>query len=179
MSQLSQGAPKSVIRMGEREIDLTSGEVLGWTAAGVATLGIVIALISQYGFGWEPCQLCLWQRYPYYVGLGLAAPALFWGVERRWLFAAAGLVFAIGAAIALYHSLVELQVLEGLASCSADPGGMPSSFEEFVKETENEVIVDCGVRTPYFLGMTMTNLNLVVSSDIATVFGLAAWRSGR
>lgn len=169
----------TVIRVGERDIDLMGGETLGWLAVGMAALGLAIALVSQYGFGWAPCELCLWQRYPYYVGLGLALPALLWRVEPRWLLAGAALVFAIGCAIAFYHTLVELKVVEGLASCDASTLGAEKTLEEFLKNSGAKPIVDCSVRTPFFLGLTMTNLNLIVSGDIASLFALAAWRSKR
>ena len=173
-------------RTGAEEVSLA--ERLGYEMAkstlpaaiafGLASAGLVIALISE-AFGWEPCQLCLWQRYPYYFGLAMAAPAVFWGIERRWLFAGAAAIFAIGAGLALYHTLVELKILEGLASCSAESLKLDRNFEDFLKETENEVITDCGVRTPYLFGLTMTNLNLVVSMDIASLFAWAALRAGK
>jgi disulfide bond formation protein DsbB len=34
-------------------------------AGGNSSLAIIMALISQYGFGLYPCHLCIWQRIPY------------------------------------------------------------------------------------------------------------------
>lgn len=172
---MTTSAKESVIRLGQTEIDILDPDLLARIAATLAAAALLIALVSEQ-FGWKPCELCLWQRYPYYFGLALAAPALFWGIERRWLYAGAAVIFAIGVGLAFYHTLVELQILKGLESCGAETISRDRSFEDFLAETENEVIVNCGARTPFFLGLTMTNLNLVVSMDIAALFALAAWR---
>lgn len=171
----------SVVRVGGRDVDLGSAATLGWLAVAVATAAYVTALISQYGFGWAPCALCLWQRAPYVLGLAFAIPALAFRLSPRLLLAGAALCFAGGAGLAVYHSLVEFGVFQGLASCGAGGGGVgvASDLEEFLRETENEVIVDCGVRTPFLFGLTMGNWNALVSADIAALFALAAWRTPR
>ncbi|MEL6978394.1 MAG: disulfide bond formation protein B [Pseudomonadota bacterium] len=152
-------------------------ETFAWLGLGIAVASYATALISQYGFGWEPCELCLWQRYPYVLGAALGGAGLFWSAgPRRALFAAAAAVFLAGAGLAFYHTLVEFGVLEGLASCGGATISDAATFEDFKAETEGVTPIVCGSRTPFLFGLTMTNWNLLVSLDIAFLFGFAALR---
>ncbi|MBW4023137.1 MAG: disulfide bond formation protein B [Proteobacteria bacterium] len=74
----------------------------------LAALALGVALGSQHVLGMAPCELCLWERWPYRVLVVLAALALFVSpVLRRVLLWACALVFLCGAAIAFVHVGVE------------------------------------------------------------------------
>lgn len=168
-------APPLQIRLLGRAIDPRAPETLAGLAALMAVAGIVIAWISQ-AFGWKPCELCYWQRIPYYVGLPVAALPLLLGARpQRWFYALAALIFLAGFGLALYHTLVEFGVLKGLDSCGASTVSRAGSLEAFLAETDGEVMSFCGARTPYFLGLSMSNLNALASIAIAALFGLAAF----
>lgn len=79
---------------------------LALAAAALVTLGV--ALGSERFAGLNPCELCLWQRWPYRVAiaLGLLAAVLPPRPGRRALQALAA-VFAVAAALALLHVGVE------------------------------------------------------------------------
>lgn len=160
-----------------RDIDLSAPQTIAGVAAAMAAAGIVIALISE-AFGWKPCPLCYWQRIPYYVGLPVAALPLLFGLRpQRWFYAAAAAIFFVGFGLAVYHTLVEFGVLQGLDSCGADQLIRAESLDDFLNQTEGEVMAFCGARTPYLFGLTMSNLNALVSIDIAALFTLAALRA--
>src|SRR5688500_3033258 len=46
--------------------------VLPLVIALLATASLGSALIFQHVFGYVPCAMCLWQRWPYYLGIPLA-----------------------------------------------------------------------------------------------------------
>jgi disulfide bond formation protein DsbB len=152
----------------------------------LAILGLLIAvgafgaaLISQYFFGLQPCQLCIWQRYPYVIGiplgligLVLAAPAL-----SRLLLGLAALSFAVGVGIAVFHTGVEFGWWLGLSSCG---GGVAADNDlgAFLNRMKDGRPPACDERRVFFLGLSMTNWNALVSADIAAFLGLAAWKRG-
>lgn len=79
----------------------------GLTAfAALAALGV--AYFAQYGLLLTPCELCLWERWPYriVVVLGLLA-AMVRPRTARLVLGLAGLVMLAGAAIAGLHAGVE------------------------------------------------------------------------
>ena len=76
----------------------------------VGLSALAAAYTAQYGFGLEPCILCLYQRVPYAVALGLGLLGLVAlrpaGLQPL-LVLIAGLGFLAGAGIAGYHVGVE------------------------------------------------------------------------
>ncbi|PKP97382.1 MAG: disulfide bond formation protein B [Alphaproteobacteria bacterium HGW-Alphaproteobacteria-13] len=83
------------------------------------------ALLSQYGFGLHPCEMCYWQRWPHQAAIILAALALILrGNDRAmraltWL---AALSIAVSGAIGIFHAGVEYGFWEGLTTCATGAG---------------------------------------------------------
>ena len=83
------------------------------------------ALISQYGFGLYPCEMCYWQRWPHQAAILLAALALVLRDNRaalRALTLLAAIAILVSGAIGAYHAGVEYGFWPGPA-CSAAATG--------------------------------------------------------
>src|SRR5271170_2907596 len=91
-------------------------------AASVLVLGA--ALLSQYWGGLDPCELCLLQRWPWWVAIALSA--VFWLIGGRLALpipaALLAIVFVVSAALAFYHVGVELHWFPGPTGCTAAGG---------------------------------------------------------
>jgi disulfide bond formation protein DsbB len=79
------------------------------------------ALIAQYWAGLRPCELCLYERWPYYAAIALTAVVLVIG--RRGISRTAlileGLIFIASAVLAFYHIGVEQHWFAGPTACTA------------------------------------------------------------
>ena len=87
-------------------------------ALSAAVLGTAYA--SQHLGGLEPCQLCPYQRWPWWIALGLAAAALVPALPasaRRVLLVLTGLVLLAGAVLGFYHAGVEYKWWAGPSTC--------------------------------------------------------------
>ncbi|MGE0232228.1 MAG: disulfide bond formation protein B, partial [Flavobacteriaceae bacterium] len=77
----------------------------GLFLASLAT--IVGAYIFEYGFDLAPCELCLKQRIPYYIGIPLAGVAAILASTRptiaRLLLAAFAVAMLVGAGLGVYQ----------------------------------------------------------------------------
>lgn len=143
---------------------------------------LVFVYISQYVFHYDPCPLCLWQRKPYFAVVALSLLALGFSPAKpcaaRWLLGLCGLAFVTGAGIAFFHTGVEQGWWKGLESC-ADSGMPPAGDIAALREyLTNRKIVDCGVPTWKFLGLSMTAYNLMTSVVLAA-FTFVMLRRGR
>jgi disulfide bond formation protein DsbB len=134
----------------------------------------------QYGFGLEPCRLCLWQRWPYVAALalgllGAAAPG--WA---RWAVGLAGLAFLTGAGIAGFHAGVEYGWWEGLPGCAGEglSGGVTMEDLQGALAGEDRV-VPCDEPAFVFAGLSMAGWNFVLSLGLAAVSLAALARIGR
>ena len=84
------------------------------------------ALVSQYGFGLHPCEMCYWQRWPHQAAIVLALLALLLrrndGAMRA-LTLLAAVAIAISGAIGIFHAGVEYGWWQGLTTCSSTGSG--------------------------------------------------------
>ncbi len=131
------------------------------------------ALFSQYVGGLQPCELCLYQRWPYYAALAVTLIAVAAG--RRavtiGIVALCGLMFLGGAALAFYHVGVEQHWLAGPTACTggALAGG---SLADFKAQLMARQPVSCDEPQWSFFGVTLAGLNLLASVVLA---GFCLW----
>jgi len=106
----------------------------------ISAAALGTAYTSQYVGGLDPCQLCLYQRWPWWGALAIAAltliPALT-GKAQRFLLLLAGLVLLGGAALAFYHAGVEYKWWPGPSTCGG--GTIPASFAEIDEQTHSSL----------------------------------------
>lgn len=136
----------------------------------VATATIAGALASQYGFGLVPCKLCLWQRWPYYVGVPLALlTALAPDARlRRVGLSFLGLVFLASFALGAYHAGAEWGWWPGPSDCSG--GSAPAtSVDDLLKGLDTTKIVSCTEAAWRFLGLSLAGWNAIVSLGLAVI----------
>ena len=123
----------------------TSRLAMAEAGLGVVVLGSVYA--SQYLGGLQPCVLCLYQRWPWWVATGLAMLAI---VLRRHLrmqaltVGLASLSILIGACIAAFHVGVERHWWQGLASC-VSVSDMPLTVEALKAQIMSAPVARCEV----------------------------------
>lgn len=174
MTDATRPAPAGVSDR-TRSARLVAAATLAFAVASYAT-----ALISEHGFGWEPCVLCLWQRWPYLIGGALAALSFALPAQMaRWALAGAAAAFLVGLGLALFHTGVEFKWWEGLAGCSAPAVNLDQPAGAALGALPGAPVARCDERTPYLLGLSMTNLNLLASAALAVGFAWAATRLSR
>lgn len=146
---------------------------LSVAALAVFTLGM--AFLAQYGFGLAPCELCLWQRWPYAAAIVFALGALVLPKLRPALLALAGLSILVSGGIAVFHVGVEEKWWQGLASCGGAP--TPNSIEALRAQLMAAPIVRCDEAAFRFLGISMAGWNVLWSLALGSFALLAARRA--
>jgi disulfide bond formation protein DsbB len=145
----------------------------GRSAAALAVVSLaalVAALILQYGFGFAPCELCLWQRWPYVVSIATLAGGVLLDVPRAALMAASA-SFALGAGLAGYHIGIE----EGLFALPE--GCLAAERAQSVEELRQLLAVApprCDQAT-LLLGWSLAVWNLGLSLALIAAALLAVW----
>lgn len=149
--------------------------------AGAAT--ILGALYFEHGLGLRPCKLCLQQRWPYYVGLpvaalGLAAAALGARMTARAALAIVALLFLAGAGLGAYHSGVEWGLWAGPSDCGGAAAPM-GGVGDLLRQLETARVVSCTEAAWRFLGLSMAGWNALISLGLAGLAGAALAGAGR
>lgn len=141
-------------------------------ALGLAT--ILGALAFQYIGGLYPCELCLTQRLPYYIGLPvLGVLIVLWNVLPRpfrlaLTFIAGGL-FVWGTGLGIYHTGVEWGIFEGPTACSGTGEGALSL--DMLGDLSGAQVVACNAVQWELLGISLAGFNALISAVIVLVLG--------
>jgi len=125
------------------------------------------ALVSQYGFGLHPCEMCYWQRWPHQAAILLAALALL--LRRnppamRTLTLLAALAIAISGMIGIFHAGVEYGFWEGLTTCSTTQSG-PVTLDSIMAAP----LIRCDVPQWTLFGISLAGFNAIVSLAAAAL----------
>jgi disulfide bond formation protein DsbB len=134
--------------------------------ASVAILGT--ALLSQYVGGLTPCELCLLERWPYYIAAALSLAALLIGRPgvTVGVTALCGLVFLVSAGLAAYHVGVEQHWIAGPSACTGGGGGA-HSIADLKAQLLAMQPVRCDEVQWSLFGVSMAGWNLVASLLLA------------
>lgn len=145
--------------------------------AGVGAAALIGAWIFQYGFGLQPCPLCLDQRIAYYFAIPLAillALGVSAGASRKVLvagFAAIAVGMLWNAGLGAYHSGIEWGFWPGPQDCSGPINDLDTAGG-LLKQLESVQLVRCDEVQWRFLGLSLAGYNVLISLALASV---AAW----
>lgn len=117
------------------------------------------ALGSQYLGGLAPCEMCLWQRWPHYAAIGLAALAFV--LPQRALVWLAALAILISGGIGIFHAGVEYHWWEGLTQCSQVPGSGGSG--NILADIMKTPLVRCDQAQWSLFGISLAGYNAIIS----------------
>jgi disulfide bond formation protein DsbB len=139
------------------------------------------ALTFQW-LGYQPCELCYKERWPYYAALALAPLAALAAQgarnnHARGAFLLMALLFAGDAALSIYHSGVEWKIFAGPSDCSG-PLATARSMDDFLQQLRTVKVVRCDEPGLRILGLTLANWNVVVSAALAFFSTMGARGAG-
>ncbi|MBV9750892.1 MAG: disulfide bond formation protein B [Hyphomicrobiales bacterium] len=145
----------------------------------LALLAIGGAWYSQLVWHLEPCELCLLQRWPYYVGVPIAVVTVILAFRAAqggllaallWLLA---VIFLVSAGLAAYHAGVEWGFWPGPSACTGQYVA-PASTDDFLKSLDTGPSARCDEAAIRILGLSLAGWNVLASFLIAAIAALGA-----
>lgn len=134
------------------------------------------ALGSQFFGHLVPCEMCMWQRWPHYVAIGVAILA-FVVPDRRAtyaLVALAALLIAVSGGIGVFHAGVEYKWWPGITPCTATfkPGATGLDIIEMIRHAP---MVRCDTAQWTLFGISLAGFNAILSiAGAIAIFGFMA-----
>ncbi|MBM3593232.1 MAG: disulfide bond formation protein B [Alphaproteobacteria bacterium] len=146
----------------------------------MAAAAPLLAQASEIWPGLAPCELCLWQRWPYWLAAGFAATALVLPRHGFVLLGLAGLAAIASGLIGGFHVGVEQGFWPSpLAGCQAATSGGAMSIEDMLKSLAPTPNKPCDA--PAFLipglSISMAAMNMVYGLGLGA-FSLGLARQG-
>jgi len=154
----------------------TINRFLPWALLVAAIGPLGTAYTAEFGFDYEPCVLCLYQRVPYgaIIVLGIAAFFMHDAGARRRILLLAVLTFLTGAGIAFYHVGVEQLWWASAAPCGSS-GETITTTQDFLAALQKKPVKSCGDIDWTLFGVSMATYNVAASLAFA-VASFWAWR---
>ena len=155
---------------------------LAITAIAAATLAG--AWFIQLAMGIQPCELCLAQRYAYYLVVPLAALIAIAAAKDapRSALVAGLAVIALAtlgnAGLAAYHSGVEWGFWQGPTACTGPVGNLGSAGN-LLERLDTVKVVRCDEVQWKFLGLSLAGYNVLISLAMAAIAARGAIRTAK
>lgn len=139
--------------------------------AGGGSLALLVGALIFQAFGYAPCKLCIWQRWPHAIAIVIGAAALALG--NRLLGYLGALVVLFGAGVAFYHVGIEQKWWLGPTTCtSASTDGLTP--EQLLEQIMAAPLVRCDEIAWEMLNISMAGWNGLISLALVAVWLLAA-----
>ena len=128
----------------------------------VSVVSIITALIAEFIFNLQPCELCLKQRHPYYVMILISALIFFIPFSLKIFgFMLIQISSIYGLFYAIWHVGVENNLLSGPSGCSAglDVAENAANLKEQILSKQ---VVSCDEVIWSFFGISAASINTLV-----------------
>ena len=135
----------------------------------IILLSIISALIIEYVLGHQPCNLCLYERIPYFLSILLIIKIFFFKKYEKITLLILFLVFMVSALLAFYHFGIEQGFFSESYVCNIENYSKVLSKEQLLKEL-NKNVVSCKNVTFRILGLSLTTINAILSVVLSIIF---------
>lgn len=160
----------------------------GLSTAALLLLGMAAvigsALAFEYIGGYIPCELCLLQRKPYYIGLVIAVITLITIALRlparvtKSLILLLGVIMIVSTGLGVYHAGVEWHFWEGPSACSATAGAGFTGTGDILGQLNSFKGPSCTEAALRIFGISLAGWNVVTSLILTAIAFLGAKRIG-
>ena len=145
-------------------------QIYMFLAAGGSAALLGGAFIFQ-ALGYPPCAMCIWQRWPHVVAIGIGVVAFF--IPARILAWFGALAAFTTGAIGVYHTGVERDWWEGPSSCTGG-GGLDGLSGSDLLAIEGPRVIMCDQVSWEFLTLSMPSWNALWSFVLVVIWIMAA-----
>jgi len=130
----------------------------------ISALVILAVYTLQYIFNLAPCEMCIKERYPYYIIVVLSL--LFFLIKRKsldfLLLIFTSLTIFIGTIYTMKHVGIERKLIEGQTACSSISD--VSNANDLLSIIQNAPIIRCDEPTLILNIISLAELNLITMS---------------
>ena len=135
----------------------------------IILLSIISALTIEHTLGHQPCNLCLYERIPYFLSALLMIKIFFFKKYEKITLLILFLVFMISALLAFYHFGIEQGFFSESLVCAAEDLSKILSKEELLRELKQNSI-SCKDVSFRILGLSLAAINTIFSLILSVIF---------
>ena len=131
---------------------------------------LVSAYFIQYVLNVPPCQLCYYQRYPYYFATIVIILAFFKKINLKQVFILLLFTSFVSASLSFYHIGIEQSFFDELGSCTNDTKS--NNAEHLLKELQKQPVISCKNISFQIFGLSLATINFILSIILVLLYGI-------
>ena len=125
----------------------------------LSAIALASALIAEYYFDLQPCEMCLKQREPYYIIIaGFILVMILKWQDKIWFYVGVQIVSIYGLFYSLWHVGIENKILAGPSSCS---GGLniSTNTSSLKEQIISKAVINCEEVAWSIFGLSAATMN--------------------
>ena len=131
---------------------------------------VIAAYIIQYGLGYKPCKLCIYQRIPYIISIIIILNFLFINKYRKASLLVLSFISLFGSVLAFYHFGIEQGLFTESAVCDANPLTTDSLDKKDILKQLEQSTISCKDVDFTIFGFSLASINTIFSLILFVIF---------
>lgn len=131
---------------------------------------LISAYFIEYVLNVPPCQLCYYQRYPYYFATIVIILAFFKKINLKQVFILLLFTSLISASLSFYHIGIEQSFFDELGSCTSDTKS--NNTENLLKELQMQPVISCKNISFQIFGLSLATINFILSIILMLLYAI-------
>ena len=128
----------------------------------ISFIALISAYFIEYILGHQPCNLCLYERIPYFLAILIVLINYKYNKLEKYLILSLAIIFLIATILSLYHLGIEQGFIQESLLCDLEKGANIVDRDEILKQLQQKSI-SCKDVTFKIFGLSLTNYNIIIS----------------
>ena len=128
----------------------------------ISFIALVSAYFIEYILGHQPCNLCIYERIPYFLAILIVLINYKYNKLEKYLILSLAIIFLIATILSLYHLGIEQGFIQESLLCDLEKGANIVDKDEILKQLQQKSI-SCKDVTFKIFGLSLTSYNIIIS----------------
>ena len=128
----------------------------------ISFIALISAYFIEYILGHQPCNLCVYERIPYFLAILIVLINYKYNKLEKYLILSLAIIFLIATILSLYHLGIEQGFIQESVLCDLEKGADIVDKNEILKQLQQKSI-SCKDVTFKIFGLSLTNYNIIIS----------------
>ena len=128
----------------------------------ISFIALISAYFIEYILGHQPCNLCVYERIPYFLAILIVLINYKYNKLEKYLILSLAIIFLIATILSIYHLGIEQGFIQESLLCDLQKGANIVDKDEILKQLQQKSI-SCKDVTFKIFGLSLTNYNIIIS----------------
>ena len=128
----------------------------------ISFIALISAYFIEYILGHQPCNLCVYERIPYFLAILIVLINYKYNKLEKYLILSLAIIFLIATILSLYHLGIEQGFIQESVLCDLEKGADIVDKNEILKQLQQKSI-SCKDVTFKIFGLSLTSYNIIIS----------------